>query len=262
MSDKAAASGTSFCLRVNMPRAYCVLPRPPPIATPRQSGVPVYAGVTRCGLGTRWTFPKGVACPSLRSWIVDQQLPPRTPATPGLDHLAADLALADSLPGAILAELARRAARLAADLQTLLLTRAASNGASSSGSDRLLAIPKVAELLEFTEQYIYELIRRGHLPAIRSGKYVRVSASVVDSFMKNGPRIVVDEPVYQRHSVGRGRLGVARTQDARRVDAGGPRRQDRRRAQQRRSLGAQRADDRGTGRAIDPDDARAGEAEA
>src|SRR5207245_1603220 len=129
-------------------------------------------------------------------WTMDPRLPPRTPATPGLDHLAADLTLADSLPGAILAERARRAARLAADLQTVLLTRAASNSAAPSGSDRLLAIPKVAEILEFTEQYVYELVRRGHLPAIRSGKYVRVSASVVDSFMKNGPTISVDESIY------------------------------------------------------------------
>jgi excisionase family DNA binding protein len=217
------------------PIAFCSSHPRSPHAPP---SVPGYAGVTRRGLGTRRTLPRKWHDPRSGPWTMDQQLPPPTPPTPGLDHLAADVTLADSLPGAILAERARRAARLAADLQTVLLARAASNDPASSGSDRLLAIPKVAEILGFTEPYVYELIRRGHLPAFRSGKYVRVSASVVDSFMKNGPRIVVDESLYHRHSVGRGRLGVARAQDARRVDAGGPRRQDRRRAEQRRPLGA------------------------
>ena len=98
---------------------------------------------------------------------------------PGLDDLEADLGLADSLPVPMLADRARRAARLAADLQTALIARAVSRETSPE-PDRLLAVAKVAEILEFTEQYVYELIRRGHLPAVRSGKYVRVSASAVD----------------------------------------------------------------------------------
>src|SRR5881396_1896001 len=116
---------------------------------------------------------------------------------PGLDDLEADLGLADSLPVPMLADRARRAARLAADLQTALIARAVSREASPE-PDRLLAVAKVAEMLEFTEEYVYELIRRGHLPAVRSGKYVRVSASAVDSFIKNGPRDGVDSAVYHR----------------------------------------------------------------
>src|SRR5881409_16282 len=163
---------------------------------------------------------------------------------PGLDDLEADLGLADSLPVPMLADRARRAARLAADLQTALIARAVSREASPE-PDRLLAIPKVAEIFGFTEQYVYELIRRGHLPAVRSGKYVRVSASAVDSFMKNGPKNGVDGGLYQRYSSARGRVRASATQDARRVDPGGARRQARRRDEHRGPVGAERADDHG-----------------
>src|SRR5438309_5375160 len=180
---------------------------------------------------------------------------------PGLDDLESDLALADSLPVSMLAERARRAARLAADLQTALIARAACREASSE-PDRLLAIPKVAEILEFTEQYVYELIRRGHLPAVRSGKYVRVSASAVDSFMKNGPTNGVDSILYQGYSSARGRVPAAAAQDARRIDPGGPRRHARRRAEHRGPVGAERADDHGADDATDPRDGRGVEPEA
>ena len=78
---------------------------------------------------------------------------------PGLDDLEADLGLADSLPVPMLADRARRAARLAADLQTALIARAVSREASPE-PDRLLAVAKVAEILEFTEQYVL----RAHPP--------------------------------------------------------------------------------------------------
>src|SRR5438876_6599536 len=159
---------------------------------------------------------------------------------PGLDDLEADLGLADSLPVPMLADRARRAARLAADLQTALIARAVF-GEASRESDRLLAVPKVAEILKFTEQYVYELIRRGHLPAVRSGKYVRVSASAVDSFTKNGPTNIVESPLYHRYSGGRGRIGATSTQDAGRADSSLPRRQARRSVEHGRPVGAERA---------------------
>src|SRR5438445_10409767 len=147
---------------------------------------------------------------------------------PGLDDLEADLGLHDSLPVPMPADRARRAARLAAVVQTALIARAVSREASPE-PDRLLAVTKVAEILEFTEQYVYELIRRGHLPAVRSGKYVRVSASAVDSFIQNGPRDGIDSSVYHRHSSPRGWPDAAPIQDASRVDTGGARPQARRR---------------------------------
>jgi excisionase family DNA binding protein len=155
---------------------------------------------------------------------------------------------------------ARRAARLAADLQLTLIARMASR--QPVEPNRLLAIPRVAEILEFTEQYVYELIRRGHLAAVRSGKYVRVSVSALETFMKEGPRNGVDSAIYHRYSERDGRPRSAAPQNARRLDSGGTRRQARRRAEQRRPLGAERAGDRGADGAADRDDARVDEAEA
>lgn len=100
-----------------------------------------------------------------------------------LNAVEADVTLAEAMPMATLVDRARRAARLAADLQTVLLARAAAGRSPAREVDRLLAIPKVAELLAFTQQYVYELIRRGDLPAVRSGKYVRVSASALQAFI-------------------------------------------------------------------------------
>lgn len=180
----------------------------------------------------------------------------------GLDELDADPALADRLPVVTLAERARQAARLAADLQIVLLARTANGHAAETQPDRLRTIPEVAEVLQFTEQYVYELIRRGHLPAVRSGKYVRVSASAVEAFMKNGPAAGLDGVLYQRYSPRSGRLRVAAPQEKRRIDAGGAGRETRRRAEQRRALGAQRASDRGADGATHPDHAGADEVEA
>jgi excisionase family DNA binding protein len=91
--------------------------------------------------------------------------------------------------------------------------------------------PSGAKILEFTEQYVYELIRRGQLPAVRSGKYVRVSSSAVDSFIRNDSRNRIDSSVYHRYSPVGGRPNATPTQDARRLDTGGARRQARRRAE-------------------------------
>ena len=198
-----------------------------------------------------------------RRWMMQPQ--PTSPshliAVPGLDDLEADLALADSLPVSMLAERARRAARLAADLQTALIARAACREASSE-PDRLLAIPKVAEILEFTEQYVYELIRRGHLPAVRSGKYVRVSASAIENFMKNGPAKSLDRTLYHGYSGVRGRTRASPAKDARPPNASDPRRPARRRAKHRGPMGAERALHHGADDAANPNDARTVEPDA
>src|SRR5437870_11847432 len=106
---------------------------------------------------------------------------------PGLDDLEADLGLADSLPVPMLADRARRAARLAADLQTALIARAVSREAPPE-PERLLAVAKVAQILEITEQYGYELIRLGHRPAVRPGKNVRGTTPTVDTCITSVPR--------------------------------------------------------------------------
>jgi excisionase family DNA binding protein len=47
-----------------------------------------------------------------------------------------------------------------------------------NGDDEVLfTVPEVARRLGVPEQYAYELTRRGELPAVRFGKYVRVRAA-------------------------------------------------------------------------------------
>lgn len=46
--------------------------------------------------------------------------------------------------------------------------------ARTNGEDHLLTVPQVAELLNVPKGYAYELARRGAIPTVRFGKYVRV----------------------------------------------------------------------------------------
>jgi excisionase family DNA binding protein len=46
--------------------------------------------------------------------------------------------------------------------------------ADGAGGHDLLTVPEVAAELRFTRGYVYEAIRRGELPAVRKGKYVRL----------------------------------------------------------------------------------------
>lgn len=49
---------------------------------------------------------------------------------------------------------------------------------------RLLTLPQVAERLSVPKSYAYELARRGHLPTIRFGKYIRVLASDLEKWVE------------------------------------------------------------------------------
>jgi excisionase family DNA binding protein len=76
---------------------------------------------------------------------------------------------------------------------TALLTRVASLQARPTREappcDALLTVPDVATLLKLKPAYVYELVRRGSLPAIHSGKYVRVSRSALMAWLKQNGAI-------------------------------------------------------------------------
>jgi excisionase family DNA binding protein len=46
--------------------------------------------------------------------------------------------------------------------------------ADGAGAHEFLTVPEVAAELRFTRGYVYEAVRRGELPAVRKGKYVRL----------------------------------------------------------------------------------------
>jgi len=51
-------------------------------------------------------------------------------------------------------------------------------------SDRALTVPEAAERLGFTVQYTRGLVQRHELPAVREGKYVRVSESALQRWIR------------------------------------------------------------------------------
>jgi excisionase family DNA binding protein len=62
-------------------------------------------------------------------------------------------------------------------LQALQARAAASGHDETSAEDGWFTIPEVARRLRLATSYCYQLARRGDLPALRTGKYVRVRAS-------------------------------------------------------------------------------------
>jgi excisionase family DNA binding protein len=50
-------------------------------------------------------------------------------------------------------------------------------------SDPLLTAPEAAAGLHLAPSYVYELVRSRQLPAVRSGKYVRIRRSAVERFI-------------------------------------------------------------------------------
>jgi excisionase family DNA binding protein len=93
-----------------------------------------------------------------------------------LAKLVAHHELAATLPPTViptlLAEVERLKAALWMRLVTSLIDSARAN--PEPGPPRLLTVPQVADLVGVPAGNIYALVRRGELPAIRLGKYVRV----------------------------------------------------------------------------------------
>jgi excisionase family DNA binding protein len=71
--------------------------------------------------------------------------------------------------------------------------------AGSEQADRLLTVPEAAKRLQFGIAYVYELVRRQRLPAIREGKYVRISERTLSAWIKSH-EAGLDESTYDRYS--------------------------------------------------------------
>jgi excisionase family DNA binding protein len=70
-------------------------------------------------------------------------------------------------------------------IKIVALSRMLKVGASSDGehkADTLLTMQQVAERLNLPKSCVYELARRGKLPSVRIGKYVRVRADQLADF--------------------------------------------------------------------------------
>ena len=89
-----------------------------------------------------------------------------------------------------------------AGLLTALSARmpASASGPDQVQGDRLLKLPEVAQLLGVPRGYAYELARRGQLPTVRFGKYVRVYVSDLREWMAQHHEKGLDPSLYTVYS--------------------------------------------------------------
>ncbi len=113
-------------------------------------------------------------------------------SVPTLDAILKEPTCATELPRKALGELLAQAAAVQSALAAQLIAKggeAEQNRSAqqperpSETAERLLTAGEVAEMLGFAKSYVYELLRRGDLPAVRHKKYVRVRRSAVLAFI-------------------------------------------------------------------------------
>ena len=119
----------------------------------------------------------------------------RIAAVPTLEDIAHNPALALGLPESLKDKLVARCAAL---IVTLTLpasepvqTREAPAG-QAEPSERLLTAGETAGMLGCATSYVYELLRKGAIPAIRLGKYVRIRYSTLVELIERNERAGLD----------------------------------------------------------------------
>jgi len=117
--------------------------------------------------------------------------------------------------------------------------------AGSEQADRLLTVPEAAKRLQFGTAYVYELVRRRRLPAIREGKYVRISERTLSAWIESH-EAGLDDSIYDRYSQPHdgGRAPRAKKRSGRHTNGSG--REDRRQRQYSSPVRTRRVEDPGT----------------
>ncbi|MGC2494620.1 MAG: helix-turn-helix domain-containing protein [Candidatus Binatus sp.] len=101
----------------------------------------------------------------------------------------------DQIPAAI-AQLAAAQSSLAARLMMPpggpIQTHGGAPANDAEPSERLLTVVEVAKMLECARSYVYELVRKGSIPAVHLGKYVRIRYSTLVELIERNERVGVD----------------------------------------------------------------------
>jgi excisionase family DNA binding protein len=129
-------------------------------------------------------------------------------------------------------------------------------------SDCALTVQEAAARLSFTRQYLYELIRRGEIPAIKHGKYVRLRESDLTLWMERHIENPIDGVLYRPYSDHSDRSGARKNQKKPRLHAGPNGRPDRRKRKHSSAVGAGRTEHIGAHIAVHPAPGGAGTARA
>lgn len=61
-------------------------------------------------------------------------------------------------------------------------------GEKAERAERIYNVREAGELLRYKVSYIYELVKRGELAAIRHGKYITIRESAIRDFIKRNER--------------------------------------------------------------------------
>lgn len=169
------------------------------------------------------------------------------PGTPPLVDLAADPPKAATLAPEAIPRLLGELERLKALLWGRMLNRLpTNNGVPLAEEDRLLTVPQVAELLAIPKGYVYKLARRGEIPIVRLGKYVRVQPSDLDEWVGRHRQKGVDSQMYTVYSrAAHDGARVPKNPTETRADSGHPGRAARRHTNLGRPVGTRRGADPG-----------------
>lgn len=109
------------------------------------------------------------------------------PSSTSLDELAAHPERVHELP----TDARRRLVPQLAGLIVLLSSNSVSPASPESAPRptkavcKLLTVPTAAERMGFKKSYVYYLIRRGELAAVRRGRYVRVRESAIEQWIRD-----------------------------------------------------------------------------
>jgi len=143
--------------------------------------------------------------------------------------------------------------RCAALLAALSALAPAPLGSTPTAAPRCLTVLEVAERLGLKPAYVYELVRRGELPARPMGRYVRIPEDVLRDWVATPNRHGGNAGTTPRvSSARRDRRGASATMNAARADAGPVRRSDRRDAQHERPARVRRGASPRANRPTDP----------
>ncbi len=140
-----------------------------------------------------------------------------------------------------------------------LVGTALSGGRSQEvDDDPLLTIPEVAARLHLAPAYVYDLARRGELPTIRAGKYVRVRRSTLQRWIAAHEQARLDSGTHPRLTTGDDRPRRAAPLRSTQVAPSRPHRAARRAPHDPQPTGAEGRDDPGSQDAGDSPRGRGG----
>jgi excisionase family DNA binding protein len=157
---------------------------------------------------------------------------------------------------AIMAQLAAIQSALAVRLHERAISLPES--APTSEPDRAITVEEAAGRLSFTSQYVYELIKRRQIPAIRTGKYVRIRECDLSAWMARHIDNPLDNKLYNLYSLNHERTRPRKHPKEVGTNTGSAGRPNRRVIEHRGAVGAGRVEDIRTHIAVHSTDSRDG----